>query len=106
MVTYTPWDLSGFANTSGKNGLVVLVTETSRQTQWMIGTGLLFAIWIVFFFAQKNRGTLTLDAAMSSSFLCTIISILFYAIGALNPAMLVLFIMLTPITVAMKFLQG
>jgi hypothetical protein len=106
MVTYNPWNLTGFSNTSGRNGLVVLITESSKQVQWMIGTGMLFAIWIVFFFALKTRGSLTIDAAMASSFLCTVIAILFYALGALNPLMLVLFIMLTPITVVFKFFQG
>jgi hypothetical protein len=104
MTTYNAWNLTGLTNISnGQNALVQLMTETSKQTNYMIGLGILISVYLVFFFALRLRGSQPIDANIATSFLCTIMAILMFAVGIISPIMLITFIILTPLSLLIAY---
>lgn len=91
------YDINNISNMSG-NGLVNIIQETSRQTNFLPGILLDLMIFMVIFFILKSKGYTTIGCFATCNFMNLIIILLLYALRAVPGWWLIAGIIMLPLS--------
>jgi hypothetical protein len=108
MVTYNMWNLTAMQNLNGSmtNAMLVMFRETSRQTNYLIGTSMMIALWLIIFFALRMKGNPSKVCIATASWALSLLALLIYPLQIIPSAAYIVFLMLTPLSVLALFLMG
>ena len=105
-MTFKQYNITNITDAPG-NVMVNIMQKTSEQVNYLPGTMILLAFFIVIFISLKMRGYSTVSCTAATSFANLILAILFYALGIIPGAWLALSALILPISIALLyFMEG
>ncbi len=105
-MVYRYYNFTNLTNANNQTTLLTLATEVNNQMNYVPGTLIMLAIYIILLLSLIGKGFDVFRSFAATSWVAMILAIIIYPISLISGTTLLVFIILAPISLIILFFWG